>query len=123
MSDDNLKIDDLVYDFPPNIMGYTQKSFFGLSINQLIILALPALFLSFIHIALGVIGAIVGVLLMRKFDAIGARTVPEFVFARIKHIQIQKQEIVIPKFFPGVGANQVKLLDADGNEVVSLGNN
>ncbi len=47
MSNDNepLKVDDLQYDWPMNVLGYESRALLGMSMQELLIVALPAVFL------------------------------------------------------------------------------
>ncbi len=46
MSNDNdpLKVDYLQYDWPMNVLGYESRALLGMSMQELLIVALPAVF-------------------------------------------------------------------------------
>ena len=87
-----MKVDDLQYDWPKNILAYESRVFLGLSLQELMFVALPAVVvMTFLgNLILGVIIAVVSFLLVRKFEGLGDRNLIAYALARVQHLAAER---------------------------------
>ena len=96
-----MKVDDLQYDWPKNILTYESRSFMGMSLQELMIVALPAVIvIAFLqNLILGLITGVVSFLLVRKFEGLGDRNLIAYPLARLQHlVQLEVYHIQIQLF-------------------------
>ncbi len=56
-------VDDLQYDWPPNVLRYEQRFLFGLTVTDLLVIAGCMILPMMLHILLGLLGGLMGLLL------------------------------------------------------------
>ena len=74
-----------------------------------------------VHVLLGLLGGMVGFLLVKRFDGLGDRRLPEYLLARIFH-HFNQQTITLPRILPA-GKGGFEITDLDGNVVAQFGVN
>jgi hypothetical protein len=118
---DAQSVDDLQYDWPPNVLRYEQRFLFGLTVTDLLVVAGCMILPMMTHFLLGLLGALVGLLLVKRFDGLGDRRLPEYLLARIYH-HFNRQTISLPRILPA-GKGGFEITDLDGNVVAQFGAN
>ena len=118
-----MKVDDLQYDWPMNILGYESRMILGMSLQELLIVALPAVFLLMMtgNIILGIMVAVVTFLLVRKFEGLGDRNLIFYGLARLQHNAKPENHVTLPMILPGGQREAFVITDLDGAEVMRIG--
>ena len=112
-------VEELQYDWPPNVLRYETRYMFGLTVNDMLMIALPATLLMMVSPLLGLVGGAVGLLLMIRFEGLGDRRLLAYLIARIKH-RFNRHPVVLPLIRP-VGDAEVFFTDLDGIELARFG--
>jgi hypothetical protein len=111
------RVDDLQYDWPVDILHYESKYLLGLNLQDLMFVALPGIGpMLFNRLGLGVVGAVLGYLLVRKFEGLGDRNVLAYLLAKT-----QDQTVTLPLILPSDQVETVVVTDLDGNELARIG--
>ena len=123
MSDlfDNKAIDNLQYDWPPNVLRYEQRFLFGLTVTDLLVMAGCMILPMMVHFLLGLLGGLAGLLLVKRFDGLGDRRLPWYLLARLKH-RFNRRPITLPHILPA-GTGSFDITDLDGNLLARFGSN
>lgn len=119
--EDVQSVDDLQYDWPPNVLRYEQRFLFGLTITDLLVVAGCMVFPMMVHVILGLLGGLAGLLLVKRFDGLGDRKLPEYLLSRIYH-HFNRKAITLPRILPA-GKGSFEITDLDGNVVAQFGSN
>lgn len=115
------RIDDLQYDWPVDILRYESKYLLGLKLQDLVLVAIPGMIpIMFNKLVLGVVGAVVGYLLVRKFEGLGDRNVLAYLLARLL-ANAQDQTVTLPLILPAGQVETVIVTDLEGNELARIG--
>ncbi len=115
------RVDDLQYDWPVDILHYESKYLLGLNLQDLMFVALPGIGpMLFNRLGLGVVGAVLGYLLVRKFEGLGDRNVLAYLLARLL-AKTQDQTVTLPLILPSDQVETVIVTDLDGNELARIG--
>ncbi|NUM48749.1 MAG: hypothetical protein HUU38_28920 [Anaerolineales bacterium] len=115
------QLDDLQYDWPVDVLHYEAKLFLGLSFQDVLIVAVPTVLpMLFHHFMVGVVGAILGYLLVRKFEGLGDRNVLAYLLARLR-AQVQAHSVALPLILPAEPVETVVITDLDGHEIARIG--
>ncbi len=112
-------VEDLQYDWPPNVLRYETRYLFGLSVNDMLMIALPSVLLMMIYPLLGLAGGAIGLLLMIRFEGLGDRRLLAYLIARIKH-RFNHRPVVLPLIRP-IRDAEVYFTDLDGIELARYG--
>ncbi len=120
-NDEIQSVDDLQYDWPPNVLRYEQRFLFGLTVTDLLVVAGCMILPMMAHFLLGLLGGLVGFLLVKRFEGLGDRRLPEYLLARIYH-HFNRQTISLPRILPA-GKGGFEITDLDGNVVAQFGVN
>lgn len=116
-----MRVDDLQYDWPVDVLHYESQLFLGLSFQDVLIVAMPAVIpLLLGKLTLGLIGAVIGYLLVRKFEGLGERNVLLYLFARLQ-TQAREHTVTLPLILPSEQIETVVITDLDGNEIARIG--
>lgn len=118
-----MKVDDLQYDWPKNILTYESRSFMGMSLQELMMVALPAVIvIAFAqNLILGLMVGVVSFLLVRKFEGLGDRNLIAYLLARLQHMAKQEHQVNLPLILPGGQQEEFVITDLDGEEVMRIG--
>jgi len=120
-TDDIQSVDDLQYDWPPNVLLYEQRFLFGLTVTDLLVVAGCMILPMMVHFLLGLLGGLVGLLLVKRIDGLGDRRLPEYLLARIYH-RFNRKTVTLPRILPA-GKGSFEITDLDGNVVAQFGSN
>ncbi len=112
-------IDDLQYDWPPNVLRYEQRFLFGLTVTDLLVIAGCMILPMMVHILLGMLGGVVGLLMVKRFDGLGDRRLPEYLLARLRH-RFDRRPVTLPRILPA-GKGSFEITDLDGNLLAHFG--
>ena len=120
---DPIKVDDLQYDWPVNILTYESRVFMGLSLQELLLISLPAVLILILlgSPILGGLAAVISFLLVRKFESLGDRNIIFYLLARIRHNAQKEHVITLPVILPSGEQSAFVITDLDGQEVMSFG--
>ena len=122
MADQNIRsVDDLQYDWPPNVLRYEQRFLFGLTVTDLLVVAGCMILPMMVHVLLGLIGGLAGLLMVKRFDGLGDRRLPEYLLARLRH-RFNRHPITLPHILPA-GTGSFDITDLDGNLLARFGSN
>lgn len=117
---DNIQsIDDLQYDWPPNVLRYEQRFLFGLTVIDLLVIAVCMILLMMVHILLGLLGGVAGLLLVKRFDGLGERRLPEYLLTRLRH-RFNHRPVTLPRILPA-GKGSFEITDLEGNVLARFG--
>jgi hypothetical protein len=109
-------VDDLAYDLPQSILDYDKRFWLGLTATDIITIAGFGLLLGFVHVLLGFVGALVGLFLVVRFDALGNQSLIRFAFGYVRHRATQRP-VVLPIILPASDeVESFSIIDADGGE-------
>jgi hypothetical protein len=117
--DNTQGIDDLQYEWPPNVLRYEQHFLFGLTVTDLLVIAVFMILPMMIHVVLGVLGGLMGLLLVKRFDGLGDRRVPEYLLTRIRH-HTNRSAITLARILPA-GKGSYAITDLEGNMLARIG--
>ena len=117
--DDIQSVDDLQYDWPPNVLRYEQRFLFGLTVTDLLVIAGCMILPMMVHILLGMLGGVVGLLMVKRFDGLGDRRLPEYLLARLRH-RFDRRPVTLPRILPA-GKGSFEITDLDGNVLAHFG--
>ena len=116
---DTQSVDDLQYDWPLNVLRYEQRFLFGLTVTDLLVIAACMTLPMMVHILLGLLGGMVGLLLVKRFDGLGERRLPEYLLARLRH-RFDRRPVTLPRILPA-GKGSFEITDLDGNVLARFG--
>ena len=126
MTDESvLSVDDLRYDWPPNILSYETRFWGGLTLPDMMGAAVPVmLVLSRAQgvggLVLAVLAGVVGFLVVKKWPGLDNRNLPGYLVARVIH-RIQKPRVEMPLIMPRGGRKtKVTVRDWSGNVVARM---
>jgi hypothetical protein len=119
--EDIQSVDDLQYDWPPNVLRYEQRFLFGLTVTDLLVVAGCMILPMMVHMLLGLIGGLAGLLMVKRFDGLGDRRLPEYLLARLRH-RFNRHPITLPHILPA-GTGSFDITDLDGNLLARFGSN
>lgn len=119
MNEEIHTVDDLQYDWPPNVLRYEQRFLFGLTVTDLLVVAAFLILPMMLHVLLGLLGGIAGMLLVKRFDGFGDRRLPEYLLARLRH-RFTRREVRLPRILPA-GKGGFEITDLDGNVLAHFG--
>jgi len=115
------RVDDLQYDWPVDIVHYESKYLLGLNLQNLLLVAMLGIVpIMFNKLGWGVVGALVGYLLVRKFEGLGDRNVLAYLLARLL-AKAQDQTVTLPLILPPDQVETVIVTDLEGNELARIG--
>jgi hypothetical protein len=117
--EDIQSVDDLQYDWPPNVLRYEQRFLFGLTITDLLIIAGCMILPMMVHILLGLLGGLGGLLLVKRFDGLGDRRLPDYLLARLRH-RFDRKLVTLPRILPP-GTGGFEITDLNGNVLAHFG--
>jgi hypothetical protein len=112
-------VDDLQYDWPPNVLRYEQRFLFGLTVTDLLVIAGCMILPMMVHVLLGLLGGIAGLLLVKRFDGLSDRRLPEYLLARLRH-RFNRRVVTLPRILPA-GTGGFEITDLDGNLLARFG--
>jgi hypothetical protein len=112
-------VDDLQYEWPPNVLRYEQRFLFGLTITDLLVIAGCMILPMMIHVAIGMLGGLAGFLLVKRFEGLGDRRLPEYLLVRLQH-RFNRHPVTLPRILPP-GKGSYEITDLDGNVLASFG--
>jgi len=122
-----MNINDIHYDWPIDILHYETRYFLGLSLMELMIIALPAVgvalllqkMLGLFSIVLGAILAVAIFFCVRRWAGLGDQTLIAYAFFSLK--TLMRNEIVsLPIIYPATGMDEIRIEDLDGNLVTTI---
>ncbi len=120
MTDRIESVDDLSYELPLDVLHYETRYFLGLTMNELLIVSVPAIGLMLLAgIPAGVLTALTGLLLAKRFEALGGRSLPVYLVARLRHIR-RRDTVVMPLILPS-GGGEVVFTTWEGEEIMRIG--
>ncbi len=91
---------DLQYPIPPDVLHFEPRYWFGLSAQDLVVAAFPALLaMNTLGLAPGVLVGVLAVLLLRRLDSLGGRSVPVFLVQRLWYLR-RPHEVEMPIVLP-----------------------
>ena len=67
------------------------------------------------------LGGLAGLLLVKRFDGLGDRRLPEYLLARLRH-RFNRHPITLPRILPA-GTGSFDITDLDGNLLARFGSN
>ena len=113
-------VDDLSHEWPPDVLRYESRYFLGLTLNEMLMIAIPGVALLLAGgFILGVLGFAGAFLSVKKFEALGGRRFPVYVVARLLHAR-RNSALTLPLIMP-TGGEAVMVTTWDGEEVLRIG--
>jgi hypothetical protein len=112
-------VDDLQYEWPPNVLRYEQRFLFGLTVTDLLVIAGSMILPMLIHVVLGMLGGLAGLLMVKRFEGLGDRRLPEYLLARLRH-HFSHRPVTLPRLLPS-GKGSYEITDLAGNVLASFG--
>ncbi|HID89403.1 MAG TPA: hypothetical protein EYP52_06810 [Anaerolineae bacterium] len=118
-----MDLDELVYEWPVDILHYEPKIMGGVTFYELVGAAvgflLPTLLMqSIAGLVLGVVIAAAVLLTIKKFDALGGRSFPLYVIARIRAAR-ERRQVELPMIVSG-GGGRVVVESWDGEPIMEV---
>lgn len=118
--DEISSVDDLQYDWPPNVLAYESVRLLGgLSITDLMAGALPGAFLLAVNLWVGLAAIAVGLVLCIRFEGLGGRRLLGYAFAWLR-FRFTRRPVALPAILPTAGDNTLRILDGEGNVVAEI---
>jgi len=121
--DKNPTTSDLQYDWPTNVLEYETRFILGLSVTELIIIAMLGFGLGTVNAILGIVSALAGFLIVKRYEGLGDRNLVNYGLARLQYAMLSGKEVRLPLIYP-VGDSeemQYTIEDIDGNVVYEVG--
>ena len=116
---EKIHLDDLQYDWPPNVLVYDTKFMLGLNMYEMLAIAGAGLFFFQFGIVVGLVGGALTLLLVHQYEAFGNRRVHEYALAWLR-FRLSQHAVTLPEILPAQ-AMEVVIRDLDGQEVIRLG--
>ena len=116
---EKIHLDDLQYDWPPNVLVYDTKFMLGLNVYEMLAIVGAALFLFQFGIVVGLVGGGVTMLLVRPYEALDNRRVHEYALAWLR-FRLTRHAVTLPEILPSQ-AMEVVVRDLEGQEVIRMG--
>ena len=120
-------LSDLVYEWPVDVLHYETRYFLGLTLNELLIISLPAIALLMAYRWLGaaalflaVLAAGTGLLLLKRFDTLGGRSAISYLVARAAHSRRPDRSVRLPLILPPEGG-AIVIETWEGEELLRIG--
>ena len=112
-------MDELNYHIPPDILHYESKYLMGFSINDLLIAMMVTMPLMMIASPIvGLIGGVVTLVFLRRFDGLGNRSVVTYLGAWIWY-RFRPEDVQAPRTLPPSTA-RVEVLSWEGKHRFTL---
>lgn len=93
-------LDDLYYQIPPDVLHYEPRFFFGLTATDLIVAAMPMIFLiALVGVFPGLLAGAVSLSLLKRFDNLGNRSFPVYFFQKWQYNRAQRS-VALPLVLP-----------------------
>ena len=90
----------LQYEIPPDVLHYEPRYWFGLSANDLLFAAFPAMVVAYVvHPLVGVLLGGATALSLRRLDALGGRSLPVYLWQRMRHLR-RPRPVEMPLVLP-----------------------
>lgn len=118
MTDNLQSVDDLQYDWPPNIVNYDTRYFAGLTINDLMGAIAGFLLAMLVNFWLSPVGGILGLLLVKPFEAFGDCRLPQYLWAIILH-RLHPKTVTLPRILPTTSSSY-QITYADGTFLAEI---
>jgi len=118
---DTGNVDDLSCEWPVDVLHYETRYFLGLTLNELIAIAIPTIGLLLVSPVLGVLAALLGLLMVKRFDALGERSLLAHLVARSLYARRDSGTVTLPLILPQGKEAEMIITTWDGEEVMSIG--
>jgi len=116
---EEIDLDDLQYDWPPNVLVYDTKFMLGLNMYEMLAVALAALLLFQLGIVAGLVGGALTLLLVRQYESLDNRRVHEYALAWVQ-FRLTRSSVTLPDLLPSQEM-EVVIRDLEGQEVLRMG--
>ncbi|MCP4425279.1 MAG: hypothetical protein GY803_12355 [Chloroflexi bacterium] len=116
---DPIDLDELQYDWPPNVLAFDTKFIFGLTMIEMLVVAGVGLGLLRLGLGVGLLGGGLALLLVKEYEALGGRRVPEYFLAWFLYRFAQKT-VILPDILPAAEM-EVIVRDLEGREIMRIG--
>lgn len=94
------ELDELHYQLPPDVLHYEPRYYFGLTATDLVIVALPSILVIAVWaIVPGLITAVIGIALLKRFDDFGNRSAPVYFIQKWQYNSRQRK-VAVPLILP-----------------------
>jgi hypothetical protein len=117
---EQINLDDLQYDWPPNVLVYDTKFMLGLNMYEMLAIAGAALFFFQFGVVVGLVGGALILLLVRQYEGLGNRRLHEYALAWLR-FRLTRHSVTLPDILPAQEM-EIVVRDLDGQEVIRLGN-
>ncbi len=92
--------DELRYEIPPDVLHYEPRYWFGLTANDLLFAAFPAMLVSYaVHPVVGILLGVLTALSLRRLDGLGGRSLPVYLWQRMRHLR-RPRPVEMPLVLP-----------------------
>ena len=118
-TDEAQSVDELQYEWPPDVLRYEQRFLFGLTTSDLLVVAVLMMLPMMIHVILGMLGGLAGLLAVKRFEGLGDRRLPEYLLARAIH-RSRRRTVSLARILPP-GKGGYEITDLDGHLLASFG--
>ena len=118
MSSEKIELDDLQYDWPPNVLVYDTQFIFGLNMYEAMAVVIVAMLLLQYGIVLGIVGGALTLLLVRQYEALDNRRVHEYALDWLR-FRLTRNTVTLPDILPSRPMDVV-VHDLDGQEVIRM---
>ncbi len=110
---------ELQYAIPPDVLHFEPRYWFGLSAQDLVIAAFPALLLmNTLGVVPGVLAGGIAILLLRRLDSLGGRSIPVFVLQRLWYLRLPRV-VEMPMVLPAEHVS-LAIQDWSGQDVAVI---
>ncbi len=90
----------LDYEIPPDVLRYEPRYWFGLSANDLLFAAFPAMLVSYLlHPVAGILLGVLTALSLRRLDSLGGRSLPSYLWQRMRYLR-RPRPVEMPLVLP-----------------------
>lgn len=116
---EKIHLDDLQYDWPPNVLVYETKFMLGLNVYEMLAIVIVSVVLFQVGIAAGLVGGGLTLLLVRQYEALDNRRVHEYALAWLR-FRLTRHAVTLPDILPSQSM-EVVVRDLEGQEVIRMG--
>jgi hypothetical protein len=116
---EQINIDDLQYDWPPNVLVYDTKFMLGLNMYEMLAIAGAALFFFQFGIVVGFIGGGLALLLVRQYEGLDNRRLHEYALTWVL-FKLTHNTVTLPDILPSQSM-EIVIRDLDDQEVIRMG--
>jgi hypothetical protein len=100
-NDTTTSMQDIAYKMPPDVLHFETRYIFGLSIYEMMYIAMPMVgVMMFLGLLAGFLVAVFGLVATMRMERLQGRSLPIYFFYKIMHAQKKDKQVTMPLMLP-----------------------